>query len=124
MNGRRRNSPFQPLGLRLQRFGRRVMRNYAPSDSGPTRPTSVPVPSAWQQSASEPLLWRSPEDSSAPAPQTPQPPPAAPAPVQPAPAAAQPAPELPGVQPGGIGDEANDFNLLKIISAHESRRAP
>jgi len=46
------------------------------------------------------------------------------APVQSAPAAPQPAPELPGTQAGGVGDEANDFNLLKILAAHESRRAP
>jgi len=97
------------------------MRNYAPTDAGPTRPASVPVPSSWQQSASEPLLWRSPAEAGSPAPAAPTPAPQ-PAPVYAAPAAPPPAPEPEAAPSGGIGDEANDSSLLKILAAHESRR--
>jgi hypothetical protein len=121
----KRRGPFRTVGMRMQDFGRSLMRHYVPPQRLPIGQSSTPPP-AWQADAQTPLIWGEPEAAPTPVENLPietppveippvEAPPVEPAPVQPSRRSA------PAAQRKAGSEEKIDPRLLAILDAHQAR---
>jgi hypothetical protein len=119
----KRRAPFRTLGMRMQAFGRSLMRHYTPPQSAPPVRGFTPPP-IWQADTQTPLLWNEPEQIPLPPDENlPIEPPAlemeepvlTPPPVQ------KPRPKASPVQRKVDTEEKIDPRLLAILAAHQER---
>jgi hypothetical protein len=117
----KRRGPFRTVGMRMQAFGRSLMRHYAPPQNLPSGRSFTPPPPAWQSDAQTPLIWNEPEE------QIPLPPVEA-LPdelstveiTETAPLPARPVQRAP-IRPKEDTEEKIDPRLLAILAAHQER---
>jgi hypothetical protein len=111
--------PFRTLGMRMQAFGRSLIRHFLPTQRPQLK--SLPPPSpGWQAHTETPLIWNEPEAVSAPVEQVPEEAPPIEMPPVEAPPPRRTRPAAPPVQRKANKEEKIDPRLLAILSAHQA----